>query len=449
MNPATEELIRSYPADDWNRVQGLIARARAAFDSWRGTSLEDRKSLVHKLAERLRERKNRYGSLITLEMGKPIAQSEIEIDKCARGCDYYAANAAQALEPQIIVTDAAKSYVRYDPLGLIVGIMPWNFPFWQVFRFAVPALMAGNVVILKHAPNVPACAREIEVLFREVGFPEGVFQSLFLTNEDAARLIDSGSVRGVSLTGSDRAGSAVAAIAGKNLVKTVLELGGSDPFIVFKDADLDKTIPIAVKSRMLNTGQSCIAAKRFFVAKEIFQEFSRRFVEAVKVLKVGDPTSRETDIGPLAREDLLENLVRQTEAAKKEGAEILLEGGCVSGKGYFFRPMVFQGIKPGMTAFQEEVFGPVASLAVFDNEEEAIALANKTCYGLGASLWTRDVRRAEALVRDVEAGSVFINGMVKSDPRLPFGGVKRSGHGRELSTAGLHEFVNIKTVWIG
>jgi len=449
LNPATEELVRDYPEHSWDQARAAAERAKEAFCAWRDTPLDQRTAVSRKLASLLRSRLARYGALMTQEMGKPLSQAQVEIDKCGRGCDYYASSAKQALEPQVIQTEAAKSYVRYDPLGVIFGIMPWNFPFWQVFRFAIPALMAGNVVLLKHAPNVPACALEIESLFKEAGLPEGVFQSLFLTNEDAAKLIESGLVAGVSLTGSDRAGSAVAAVAGKNLVKTVLELGGSDPFIVFDDADLDATIPVAVKARMLNTGQSCIAAKRFLAADKIYPQFRDRMLAAVKALKVGDPTGPDTDLGPLAREDLLKNLERQVDEAKRQGAKVLLEGGRQTGKGYFYAPTVLEEVKPGMTAFDKEIFGPVVSLIRFKTDDEAIALANQTAYGLGASLWTRDTAKAETLARRIEAGNVFVNGMVKSDPRLPFGGIKRSGYGRELSAVGLHEFTNIKTVWIG
>ncbi|HSA58575.1 MAG TPA: NAD-dependent succinate-semialdehyde dehydrogenase [bacterium] len=449
LNPATEELVREYPEHSWDQARAAAEKAREAFRSWREVPVDQRAAVARRLAALLRSRLARYGALITLEMGKPIAQAEVEIDKCGRGCDYYATSARQALEPQAVQTEAAKSYVRYDPLGVIFGIMPWNFPFWQVFRFAIPALMAGNVVLLKHAPNVPACALEIESLFREAGASEGVFQSLFLTNDDAAKLIESGMVAGVSLTGSDRAGSAVASVAGKNLVKTVLELGGSDPFIVFEDADLDATIPVAVKGRMLNTGQSCIAAKRFLVAEKIYPEFRDRILAAVRALKVGDPTHPETDLGPLAREDLLKNLEKQVGEAKRQGAKVLLEGGRRTEKGFFYAPTVLEEVRPGMSAFDQEVFGPVVSLIRFKTADEAVALANMTSYGLGASLWTRDTAKAEALARRIEAGNVFVNGMVKSDPRLPFGGIKRSGYGRELSVVGIHEFTNIKTVWIG
>ena len=426
-----------------------MEKGRRAFFSWRNTSIAERRRLITSLAACLRKGQGSYGELITREMGKPVVQAETEVEKCARGCDYYAEHAEEALQDQNIPSDARKSYVRYDPLGVIFGIMPWNFPFWQVFRFAIPALMAGNVVILKHAPNVPGCALGVAQIFREAGFPKGVFQSLFLSNKNAARLIESGFVQGVSLTGSDRAGSEVAAVAGKSLVKTVLELGGSDPFIVFEDADIAKAASVGIRSRMLNAGQSCIAAKRFLVARKILPEFQRMLVKGVGELRIGDPMDRTTDIGPLAREDLLKNLVRQVNRSVADGARLVFGGGRPARRGFYYNPAVLTGVRPGIAAFEQEVFGPVVSLISFRKEDEAIALANQTAFGLGASLWTANLARAEALARKIEAGSVFINGMVKSDPRLPFGGIKRSGFGRELSTQGLHEFVNIKTVWIG
>jgi succinate-semialdehyde dehydrogenase/glutarate-semialdehyde dehydrogenase len=448
LDPTTEELIKTYPDLSWEEAKVRAETVKAASSSWCEASFETRRKLTQRLAALLHEKKKEFSRLITQEMGKPITQAEAEIEKCAWGCEFYAEHAESYLKEEIIPTDAGKSYVRYDPLGVILGIMPWNFPFWQVFRFAIPAIMAGNVVLLKPAPNVPGCGLAIESLFREAGFSEAVFQTLFLSNENAARLIESPFVQGVSLTGSDRAGSQVAEVAGKSLKKTVLELGGSDPFVVFEDADLEKAIPQAVRSRMLNTGQSCIAAKRLIVSEKIFKKFEEEFVRAVKELKVGDPKDPATNIGPLAREDLLQNLIQQVEETKMTGAKVLAGGDRPSRKGFFYLPTVLKNVAPGMTAFEEEIFGPVASLIVAKDDEEAIALANKTAYGLGASLWTKDVARAERLARRIEAGSVFINGTVKSDPRLPFGGIKRSGYGRELAVYGLHEFVNIKTVWI-
>lgn len=449
LNPTTEKLVRSYPEDGWDRARAAAGKGGEAYRSWGRLDLKKRKDLVLNLVPILRARKEAWAEIMTEEMGKPIVQAETEAEKCAWGCEYVVESAEQALRESPIATDAAKSYVRYDPLGVILGIMPWNFPFWQVFRFSIPALMAGNVVLLKHAPNVPGCAKAIAGIFKEAGFPEGVFQSLLLSNENTGRLIESGLVQGVSLTGSDRAGSQVAAVAGKSLVKTVLELGGSDPFVVFEDADLSQAVQVGIRSRMLNGGQSCIAAKRFLVDEKILPQFQEALIAAVKGLRVGDPKDRATDIGPLAREDLLQNLSDQVRRAEAEGARLLCGGGRPKRKGFFYNPAVLTEVKPGMVPFEQEVFGPVVSLISFRTEEEAIVLANQTAYGLGASLWTRDLVRAERLAKRIEAGSVFVNGMVKSDPRLPFGGIKRSGYGRELSTHGMHEFVNIKTVWIG
>ncbi len=444
LNPATEELVRTYPEHSWKEAKEAARAALEAFSSWREVPFHERSTLFKKLATLLRAEKENHASWIVREMGKPVSQAEAEIEKCAVGCEYYAENAEKSLTEEVISTDAGKSYVRYDPLGPILGIMPWNFPFWQVFRFAVPALMAGNVALLKPAPNVPGCALEIAKIFQKAGFPDGVFQTLFLNNETTARLIESGAIQGVSLTGSTQAGREVAQIAGRSLIKTVLELGGSDPFVVFDDADLEKTIPIAIRARMLNTGQSCIAAKRFILMKGIAPRFKDLFLKAVKNLKTGDPNDRKNDLGPLAREDLLLNLMKQVEGAVASGAKVLLGGKRIERKGYFYEPTMLEGA----ISSDQEIFGPVAVLMTAVTEEEAIELANRTCYGLGASLWTENVSKAEGLAKRIEAGSVFINGMVHSDPRLPFGGIKQSGYGRELSVVGLREFVNIKTVWI-
>lgn len=449
LNPATEELIQEYPTHSGAEAEKRGEEAHRVHQAWRKVPIQERAAKVHQLAVLLHEKQDLYASLITQEMGKPITQAAYEIDKCARGCEFYAENAERFLKAEVVPSNAGKSYIRYDALGVILGIMPWNFPFWQVFRFAVPTLMAGNAVLIKPAPNVPASGLAIEKIFLEAGFPKGIVCPLFLSNEDTARLIESPWVQGVSLTGSDRAGSAVSAVAGKSLKKTVLELGGSDPLIVFEDADLEKAVSTAIRSRMLNTGQSCIAAKRIFVSKKVFSKFQKGFLEGVQSMKLGDPTLKETEIGPLAREDLLHNLMKQVDLSIAQGAKVLLGGSRSGGRGYFYEPTILTDMHAGMTAYDQELFGPVASLMPFDHEEEAIQLANQTCYGLGASLWTRDISRAESLVGEIEAGSVFINDMVKSDPRLPFGGVKRSGYGRELAAYGIHEFVNVKTVWIG
>ncbi len=448
LNPATEELIQTYPLLTWQETEEKVRGAVQTFYQWRAVPVSKRAQCMRHLAELLRERKSQFAQLVTQEMGKPIAQSEGEIEKCAWGCEFYANEAAHFLKEEIVVTDAKKSYVRYDPLGVILGIMPWNFPFWQVLRFSVPAIMAGNVVLLKHAPNVPGSALALENLYREAGFPKNLFQSLFLNNETTATLIESPWIAGISLTGSSRAGSAVAALAGKSLKKTVLELGGSDPFIVLEDADLEKAVSAAVQSRMINAGQSCIAAKRFIIVETLFEKFKKKFVEGVQKMKVGDPLDRANLMGPLAREDLLSNLERQVQDSISQGARRVVGGGRLQRKGYFYTPTVLEGVVPGMTAFEEEVFGPVASLVLAKDQDEAIGLANRTSYGLGATVWTQDQGRAEEIVRQIESGSVFVNSMVKSDPRLPFGGIKRSGYGRELSVIGLREFTNIKTVWI-
>lgn len=436
----------------WRQVEQKAALAHRAFFAWRQVSVVERAALLRRLIVLLQERSAHFATIITQEMGKPVVQAEYELGKCVRGGQFYLEQGDKFLQPILVPSDAGKSFIRYDPLGTILGIMPWNFPFWQVIRFAIPVLLAANVVLLKHAPNVPACALALERLFQDAGFPKGVFQSLFVSNACAERLIESDHIQGVSLTGSDRAGRAVAAAAGRGIKKSVLELGGSDPFVVFADADLDKCVPIAVQSRMLNSGQSCIAAKRMIVVREIANDFIERLVEGVKKLKMGDPMDRTTDIGPLARKDLRENLVRQTNLSIRKGARVLWGG--VNNtlpdplqRGYFFPPTVLQA-KPEMPITTEETFGPLATILVAKDEPQAIQLANQTAYGLGASLWTRDLERAEHWIPQIEAGSVFVNGMVKSDPRLPFGGVKRSGYGRELSHFGMHEFVNIKTVWI-
>ncbi len=381
-------------------------------------------------------------------MGKPITDARAEIEKCAWLCEYYAEHAATLLQPEVVVTDAQRSYVQFDPLGVIFGSMPWNFPFWQVVRCAVPALLVGNTFILKHAANVPQCANAIAQAFAQSGFPDGVFQSLFITHDDAARVIASPLIQGVSLTGSTNAGRTVAAVAGQHLKKTVLELGGSDPFIVLADADVQHAAQTAVRARMLNCGQSCIAAKRLIVVEKIAAAFTQAVHKAVSQLIVGDPMQAATQVGPLARNDLRDNLARQVDETCHQGATVLCGGAARPGPGFFYQPTVLTNVQSTMTACTEETFGPVAAIVVAKNEADAINLANATDYGLGASLWTQNLDRATALARDINAGCVFINALVKSDPRLPFGGVKHSGHGRELGTAGLREFANIKTVWV-
>jgi succinate-semialdehyde dehydrogenase / glutarate-semialdehyde dehydrogenase len=447
LNPATEELIHSYPELNWKEVEGEALALRKRYTTWKKMPLEGRVELFKGLSKLLKAKKAELALIPTEEMGKPIAQSEAMIEKCAWLIDYYAGNAAEFLADEEITTDAGKSYVRREPIGTIFTIMPWNFPFWQVFRCAVPAMMAGNVVLLKHAPNVPRCAMAIENLFEEAGFDKA-FRSLFFSNETAAKLIESDLIEGVSLTGSDRAGSQVAAAAGKSLKKVVLELGGSDPFLVFADCDLEKVIPAVVQSRLNNAGQVCISGKRYFVEESISKEFETKLVDAFRSQKLGDPKDRSVTMGPLARKDLLDNITRQVDESVKQGAELLCGGERWGSEGFFYLPTILKNVKPGMTCFEEETFGPVASLTSFSNEEEAIELANQSRYGLAASVWTKDKDRMQRMISGLDVGSVFVNGVVHSDPRLPFGGTKGSGFGRELGREGILEFTNLKTVWI-
>src|SRR5438067_9115392 len=386
---------------------------------------------------------------MALEMGKPLAQGVAEAEKGAWVCDYYADQAAAMLADQPRQTDAARSYVRFEAIGPVLAIMPWNFPFWQVFRFAAPALAAGNAGLLKHAPNVSRCALEIEQVFRDAGLPDGLFRSVFLSNEAAAGAIADPRVRAVTLTGSDRAGSQVAERAGRHLKKTVLELGGSDPFIVLEDADPPRAARTAAAARLMNSGQSCIAAKRFIVVEEVAERFLELFVGEMRARKMGDPLARDTEVGPQARADLRDALHHQVEESVRRGARLLLGGSVPRGPGAFYPPTILTAVDKGMPVFDEETFGPVAAVVGARDEEDAIRLANDSTFGLGASLWTASRERAERLAPLVEAGSVFVNGLVKSDPRLPFGGIKRSGYGRELSEFGIREFVNVKSVWIG
>ena len=386
---------------------------------------------------------------MTTEMGKPIRGAQDEVLKCARGCRFYAQNAERFLGEEEIRTEARRSYIRYEPLGPVLAIMPWNFPFWQVFRFAAPALMGGNVVLLKHAPNVPQCALAIETIFSRAGFPEGVFQNLPIETDQVPAILEDRRVRAVTLTGSERAGRDVAARAGHALKKIVLELGGSDPFIVMPSADLDEAVKAAVKSRTGNSGQSCIAAKRFIFADSIADQFLTRFVPAMEALKVGDPTDPSTDLGPLARRDLVATLDAQVRTTIARGARLLTGGAPLAGPGCYYPPTVLTDIPVDSPAYREELFGPVASLFVVAGIDEAIRLANDTVFGLGASVWTQDSGEQARFVNELEAGQVFVNAMVASDPRVPFGGVKNSGYGRELGALGIREFVQAKTVWVG
>jgi succinate-semialdehyde dehydrogenase/glutarate-semialdehyde dehydrogenase len=448
INPATGQLIRDYGEHTDADIARCIAAAASAFESWSRTSFADRAALVRRAADVLRQQQSDFANLMTSEMGKTLASAAAEVDKCVWGCQFYADHAERFLARQIVPTDAGKSYVRYDPLGPILAVMPWNFPFWQVFRFAAPALMAGNVVILKHAANVPGCALAIEQVFHKAGFPDGSMATLLISSSRVAPLVENPAIRAVTLTGSDLAGQSVAAAAGKQLKKTVLELGGSDPFIVLADADPTAVARQAAKARTINSGQSCIAAKRFIVEAAIADPFEQALAAEMKRLKVGDPLDRSTDVGPLAREDLLETLHDQVERSIQAGARLLTGGKRLPQTGYYYPPTVLAGVEPGMAAFDEETFGPVAAVTIANNADHAVELANRSPFGLSSSIWTADPNRGEALAARIDSGAVFVNEISKSDPRLPFGGVKRSGYGRELAEFGIREFVNIKTVWV-
>ncbi len=449
INPATEEVLAEYDAFGPRQIDAALDEARAAFKSWRGRTYAERAEPLRNAARYLRSNKARLAGLITAEMGKPIAEAEAEIDKCAWNCDFYAEHAAAFLADEHVTTNARESFVAFEPLGVVLAIMPWNFPFWQVFRFVAPALMAGNTGVLKHASNVPQCALAIEEVIREAGFPHGAFRTLLIPPAAVDALIEDKRIAAVTLTGSDVVGSQVAATAGRALKKTVLELGGSDAFIVLADADLDGAVEFATRARFQNTGQSCIAAKRFIVVEEVAEQFEQRFAAAAKALKVGDPTARDTKIGPMARDDLRDGLDKQVRASVAQGARVLTGGERLDGRGYYYAPTVLTGVQRDMPVFGEETFGPVAALIRVRDAEEAVEVANDSVFGLGGNLWTADVEQGKALARRIETGGVFINGMTASDPRLPFGGVKRSGYGRELSSFGIREFVNIQTIWVG
>jgi succinate-semialdehyde dehydrogenase / glutarate-semialdehyde dehydrogenase len=447
INPATGETLRVFAPLSSAALEQKLAHAFATFQSYRKTSFAQRAQWLSNAARILDEGKQEYGRTMTLEMGKTLKSAVAEAEKCALGCRYYAQNGEHHLADEVIATTASRSFVRYQPIGPVLAVMPWNFPFWQVFRFAAPALMAGNVGLLKHSSNVPQCALAIEDILRRAGFPDGAFQTLLIGAEQTASVVADDRVAAATLTGSEPAGRAVAAQCGDRIKKTVLELGGSDPFIVMPSADQDEATSMAVKARTINNGQSCIAAKRFIVADSIYDDFERRFVETMKALKVGDPLDPDTDVGPLATRAIREELHAQVERAVASGARLLLGGRMMDRPGYFYEPTVLAGVPRRSDIFREELFGPVAMLFRVKDAAEAIELANDSPFGLGASMWTRDAAEQSLFMDEIQAGAVFINSMVASDPRLPFGGVKRSGYGRELGVFGIREFVNIKTIW--
>ena len=447
-NPATgKELARYEPLSD-AQLEKRLELAAGAFRAWRQTSFGERAGRMLELAELLDAEKGRWAELIATEMGKPIGQAVAEIEKCAWGARYYADHAEELLHPESIDTGAARSFIGYEPLGPVLAVMPWNFPFWQVFRFAAPGLMAGNVALLKHASNVPMTALVIEGLFRRAGFPEGVFQTLLIPSERVPDIIADSRVAAVTLTGSTAAGASVAAAAATHIKPAVLELGGSDPFIVLPSADLQRAVEAAVQARVVNSGQSCIAAKRFIVHSEIAAAFESQFVARMAALRVGDPLDPATEVGPLSTPAILDGLDRQVRESVAAGARLLLGGRRLESPGNYYVPTVLADVPPGSPAHREELFGPVASLFRATGIDEAIRLANDTPFGLGASVWTSDPTEQEQLIAGIEAGMVFVNELVQSDPRLPFGGIKRSGYGRELSHYGIREFVNVKAVWI-
>lgn len=447
-NPATNALLKTFPTLDRGGLEALLARTHRVQAEWRTTDSETRAQLATRLADLTREREYELAALATLEMGKLKTEAVAEIEKCALGCDYYSVHAALFLADESFYANAGKSYVAYPPLGVVLCIMPWNFPYWQVYRVAVPAILAGNGVVLKHASNVPQVALAIEQLFRDAGFPEGLFATAFVEAERIGEAITSPHIHAVTFTGSDIAGRAVAAQAGGNLKKCVLELGGSDPFIVLADADLDLAATQAIVGRFQNCGQSCIAAKRFILVPEISDEFVALFKQRTVALKIGDPAQETTQFGPMALAHLRDDLHAQVQDAIATGAKLITGCQSLPGDGNFYAPSILDYVTPAARAYREELFGPVAIVIRAKDEDDAIRIANDTPYGLGASLWSRDFVRAEELAKRIDAGMIFINGVVKSDPRLPFGGVKASGFGRELSYHGIREFVNVKTVWI-
>jgi succinate-semialdehyde dehydrogenase / glutarate-semialdehyde dehydrogenase len=449
IDPATGRELATFPELDQAGIEAATARAWATRHGWRDAGIEIRAAILRSVAGVLRADKKRYAALLTSEMGKPIVEAEAEVEKCAWTAAWLADNAARLLADEPTESTASESYVRFQPLGVVLAVMPWNFPFWQAFRAGLPALAAGNVMLLKHSSNVPQCALAVEEVFREAGAPEGVFQTLMIGSGPVEGIIGDRRVAGVTLTGSEAAGELVAAAAGKSLKKSVLELGGSDPFIVLRDADVAVAATVACRARNQNNGQSCIAAKRFIVEETVADDFEDRLASAVGALKVGNPMDRGNHVGPLARPDLVDALERQVAESVRLGARALTGGKRLDGGGYYFQPTVLANVRPGMPAYHEETFGPVAAVIRVQDAEDALRVANDTDFGLGSSIWTADVERGKKLAERLEAGLVFVNGMVASDARLPFGGVKRSGYGRELGSYGIKEFVNIQTVWVG
>lgn len=448
INPATNELIKEYSEHNPEETNAIIEQTHDAYLKWRETDFACRSTLVHAAARELCSNIDEYARTMSLEMGKTITEARAEIEKCAWVCEYYADNAERFLADEVIESDASKSFVAYQPIGVVLAVMPWNFPFWQVFRFAAPALMAGNAGVLKHASNVPGSALAIEQVFTRAGFPENIFRTLMIPSGIVDDVIKNKHIKAVTLTGSEPAGMAVASAAGREIKKTVLELGGSDPYIVLEDAELPSCVATSATARMINVGQSCIAAKRFIVVESLVKEFEEQQAALLKSLKVGDPLEEETQVGPLARMDLLEELDDQVQRSIKAGARLLCGGKKVDGSGAFYEPTVLTDVRKGMAVYEEETFGPVSAIIPVQDMEEAIEVANDSIFGLGGSVWSKDIKKAEEVARRVETGAMFVNGMTKSDPRLPFGGVKKSGYGRELSHFGIREFVNIKTIWI-
>jgi succinate-semialdehyde dehydrogenase/glutarate-semialdehyde dehydrogenase len=449
VNPATGEEFATFEQVGALEIDRSLDAAVRAQARWANTPVQERARLLASVAKVLRRNLADYAALITREMGKPIIEAEAEVEKCAVTCDYYAENAERFIADEAVATNAAESYIAYEPMGVVLALMPWNFPFFQVFRFGAPALASGNAVILKHSENVPQCALAVEKILQEAGAPEGLFRSLLIGPDPVQKLIADPRIAAVTFTGSSRVGSIIGAQAGKEIKKQVLELGGSDPFIVLDDADIDAAIETAVRARNLNAGQSCISAKRFILHSAIAVRFTEGFVAGVSRLKVGDPTERTTQIGPMARADLRASIDRQVRASVAEGAEILTGGAPLEVPGFFYLPTVLANVQPDSTVFREEAFGPAAALIRVKDLDEAIDLANRTEYGLGAALWTTDIARAKKIAPRIKSGSLFVNGMVASDPRMPFGGIKRSGYGRELGVHGMREFTNIRSIWIG